>query len=47
MQYDALLFDLDGTLIDTETVALVTRMQAFAALGFPVRPRLYAGACGR
>lgn len=33
MPYDALLFDLDGTLIDTETVALTTGMAAFAAMG--------------
>ena len=36
MPYDALLFDLDGTLIDTETVALRTGMAAFAAMGHPV-----------
>lgn len=36
MPYDALLFDLDGTLIDTETVALTTGMAAFAAMGYPV-----------
>lgn len=36
MSYDALLFDLDGTLIDTETVALTTGMAAFAAMGHPV-----------
>lgn len=34
--YDALLFDLDGTLIDTETLALASGMAAFAAVGFPV-----------
>jgi beta-phosphoglucomutase-like phosphatase (HAD superfamily) len=34
--YDAILFDLDGTLIDTESIALVTGMEAFAAHGFPV-----------
>lgn len=33
---DAILFDLDGTLIDTETVALTTGMEAFSAMGFPV-----------
>ncbi|MFM7656646.1 MAG: HAD family hydrolase [Paracoccaceae bacterium] len=38
MPYDALLFDLDGTLIDTETVAMATGMAAFAALGHPVGP---------
>lgn len=36
MPYDALLFDLDGTLIDTETVAMATGMAAFAAMGHPV-----------
>ena len=39
MPYDALLFDLDGTLIDTETVAMATGMAAFAALGHPVDQR--------
>jgi HAD superfamily hydrolase (TIGR01509 family) len=34
--YDALLFDLDGTLIDTESIALETGLAAFAAQGHPV-----------
>jgi beta-phosphoglucomutase-like phosphatase (HAD superfamily) len=34
--YDAILFDLDGTLIDTESIALVTGMAAFAAHGHAV-----------
>ena len=34
--YDALLFDLDGTLIDTESIALATGLLAFAACGHPV-----------
>ena len=34
--YDALLFDLDGTLIDTESIALSTGMAAFAAHGHKV-----------
>jgi HAD superfamily hydrolase (TIGR01509 family) len=34
--YDAVLFDLDGTLVDTESVALHTGMAAFAAVGQPV-----------
>ena len=34
--YDALLFDLDGTLIDTESIALRVGMQSFAALGASV-----------
>ncbi|MCU0903502.1 MAG: HAD family phosphatase [Tabrizicola sp.] len=31
--YDAILFDLDGTLIDTESIALATGMAAFTAHG--------------
>lgn len=34
--YDAILFDLDGTLIDTESLAVVAGLAAFAALGHPV-----------
>ncbi|MBN8631453.1 MAG: HAD family phosphatase [Rhodobacterales bacterium] len=34
--YDAILFDLDGTLIDTESIALATGMAAFAAHGHDV-----------
>ncbi|MEO6299265.1 MAG: HAD family phosphatase [Paracoccaceae bacterium] len=34
--YDALLFDLDGTLIDTESLAIASGLLAFAATGFPV-----------
>lgn len=34
--YDAILFDLDGTLIDTESLALTSGLAAFAEAGFPV-----------
>ena len=34
--YDALFFDLDGTLIDTESLALTSGLAAFAAAGVPV-----------
>ena len=34
--YDAVLFDLDGTLIDTESIALTTGLAAFAAHGHDV-----------
>lgn len=34
--YDALLFDLDGTLIDTESLAVASGLAAFAEAGFPV-----------
>lgn len=44
--YDALLFDLDGTLIDTETLALSSGLLAFAAAGFPVEPDFMHGLIG-
>ena len=31
--FDALLFDLDGTLIDTESLAIAAGLAAFAELG--------------
>jgi HAD superfamily hydrolase (TIGR01509 family) len=34
--FDAVIFDLDGTLIDTESVALVTGHAAFASVGHAV-----------
>ncbi|OYW60998.1 MAG: hypothetical protein B7Z10_10080 [Rhodobacterales bacterium 32-66-7] len=34
--YDALLFDLDGTLVDTESIALETGLAAYARHGHPV-----------
>ncbi len=34
--FDAILFDLDGTLIDTESLAMTAGMAAFAALGHTV-----------
>ena len=34
--YDAVLFDLDGTLIDTESLSMASGVEAFAALGFAV-----------
>lgn len=34
--FDALLFDLDGTLVDTESLALASGLRAFDALGHPV-----------
>ena len=36
--FDAVFFDLDGTLIDTESIALRSGMQAFAAFGHDVGP---------
>ena len=33
---DAVFFDLDGTLVDTESIALVTGLRAFAEVGHPV-----------
>ena len=34
--YDAILFDLDGTLVDTESLAVTAGLAAFAAMGHPV-----------
>lgn len=44
--FDAILFDLDGTLIDTESVALRIGMQSFAALGAPVEIGFLHGLVG-
>jgi HAD superfamily hydrolase (TIGR01509 family) len=45
--YDAILFDLDGTLIDTESIALVTGMAAFAAHGHTVDETFMHGLVGK
>lgn len=45
--YDAILFDLDGTLIDTESIALVTGMEAFAAHGHAVDEAFMHGLVGK
>ncbi len=45
--YDAILFDLDGTLIDTESIALVTGMAAFAAHGHDVDDLFMHGLVGK
>lgn len=45
--YDALLFDLDGTLIDTESIALETGLAAFAAHGHPVSRAFLEGLVGK
>jgi beta-phosphoglucomutase-like phosphatase (HAD superfamily) len=45
--YDAILFDLDGTLVDTESVALDTARAAFAQHGHRVPPGFLEGLIGR
>ncbi len=45
--YDALLFDLDGTLIDTESIALTTGIAAFAAHGVAVDAGFMHGLVGK
>ncbi len=45
--YDAILFDLDGTLIDTESIALMTGMAAFAAHGHDVDDLFMHGLVGK
>ena len=39
--YDAILFDLDGTLIDTESLAVAAGLAAFAHLADAVPPHLF------
>jgi HAD superfamily hydrolase (TIGR01509 family) len=36
MNYDAIFFDLDGTLVDTESLAMASGLAAFERLGHPV-----------
>lgn len=45
--FDAVIFDLDGTLIDTESVALVAGLEAFSALGAPVEESFLHRLVGR
>jgi HAD superfamily hydrolase (TIGR01509 family) len=45
--FDAVIFDLDGTLIDTESLALSAGIEAFAAMGNPVDPAFLHGLVGK
>jgi HAD superfamily hydrolase (TIGR01509 family) len=45
--FDAIFFDLDGTLVDTESLALTSGLQAFADLGHPVDPAFMHGLVGK
>jgi HAD superfamily hydrolase (TIGR01509 family) len=45
--YDALFFDLDGTLIDTESIAATTGLAAFAAHGHQVDLAFMHGLIGK
>lgn len=45
--YDAILFDLDGTLLDTERVALTTGLAAFAAHGLTIDPGFLESLVGK
>ncbi len=44
--FDALLFDLDGTLIDTESLAVAAGLAAFAEVGHPVSVEFLHGLVG-
>ena len=44
--YDAVVFDLDGTLVDTETLYRQAFMEAAASLGFVMAADRYAGLIG-
>jgi beta-phosphoglucomutase-like phosphatase (HAD superfamily) len=45
--YDAIFFDLDGTLIDSESIALATGLAAFAAHGHAVDAAFMHGLVGK
>lgn len=44
--YDAVIFDLDGTLIDSETITQAAGIEAFARLGIAVEPAFLHGLVG-
>lgn len=45
--FDAVIFDLDGTLIDTESLAMAAGIEAFAALGASVDAAFMHGLVGK
>lgn len=45
--FDAVIFDLDGTLIDTERLSILTGIAAFDSLGHPVTPEFMHSLVGR
>jgi len=45
--FDAILFDLDGTLIDTESIAMVTGLSAFRRMGHAVDEAFMHGLVGK
>lgn len=45
--FDAVIFDLDGTLIDTESLALASGIEAFASMGQPVDEAFMHGLVGK
>jgi HAD superfamily hydrolase (TIGR01509 family) len=45
--FQAILFDLDGTLIDTESLAMASGLQAFALTGHPVDMPFMHGLVGK
>ncbi|MDQ2066823.1 HAD family phosphatase [Xinfangfangia sp. CPCC 101601] len=45
--YDALFFDLDGTLVDTEALAIASGLEAFRAHGHPVEERFLHDLIGK
>lgn len=45
--FDAVFFDLDGTLIDTESLAMTSGLAAFAACGHPVDEAFMHGLVGK
>lgn len=46
MQFDAAIFDLDGTLINTQTVDYTIHRDMLASFGYDLSPQVYAGTFG-
>ncbi|MDO9524232.1 MAG: HAD family phosphatase [Gemmobacter sp.] len=45
--FDAVVFDLDGTLLDTESIAMAAGMQVFADFGHPIELAFLHGLIGK
>ncbi len=46
MKYRAVIFDLDGTLVETERLVVAAALKSMRDLGFPERPEIFASLIG-